>query len=183
MAGEGMSAMNKLLRMLKHQWQDAADTRRAIPDDMAQRLAQRVSASEARHSGEVRLCVESALPLSYLWRLGADVPLATVVRQRAVTWFGRLGVWDTPHNNGVLIYLLLAEHAIEVVADRAVAQRLDAAEWQALVDQLGQRLRRGEFEDGLTQALEEVSALLVTHFPLGPEEPNPNELPDTVVRV
>lgn len=174
--------MNKLIRILKHRWLDTSDTVRAVPDDMAQRLAQRVAASEVRHSGEVRLCIEAALPISYLWRLGATAPLKALVRERAVSWFGRLGVWDTEDNNGVLIYLLLAERSIEFVADRALAQRVDAAQWQAIVDRLGTRLHNGEFEDGLTQALEEVSALLVAHFPAAPGSVNLNELPDAVVR-
>ena len=174
--------MNKWLRILKHRWFDASDTRRAVPDDMAERLAQRVGASEARHTGEVRLCVEAALPLSYLWRLQPDRPIKALVRDRAVSWFGRMGVWDTEHNNGVLIYLLLAEHAIEFVADRALAQRVDQAQWQAIVDRLGARLHRGEVEDGLTQALEEVSALLVEHFPAPSETWRPNQLSNSVVR-
>jgi uncharacterized membrane protein len=174
--------MNKLLCILRHRWLDASDTQRALPDDMARRLSQRVAASEARHTGEVRLCVEAALPLSYLWRLGPEVPLKTLVRERALSWFGRLGVWDTEQNNGVLIYLLLAEHAIEFVADRALAQRVDAAQWQVIVDRLGLRMRNGEIEDGLTQALEEISALLVAHFPAEPGSVNPNELTDAVVR-
>lgn len=175
--------MNHIVRILKHRWLDASDTRRAVPDDMAQRLARRVAASEGRHSGEVRLCVEAALPTADLWRVGPSATLKTVVRERAIGWFGRLGVWDTEQNNGVLIYLLLAEHAIEFVADRGLAQRVDAAQWQAMVDRLGLRLRNGEFEDGLTQALEEVSALLVAHFPAERGGANPNELPDAVVRV
>ncbi len=174
--------MNKLLRILKHRWLDSSDARRAVPDDMADRLARRVAASEGRHSGEVRLCVEAALPTSYLWRLGARVPLSSVVRERALTWFGRLRIWDTEDNNGVLIYLLLAEHAIEFVADRALAQRVAPAEWQAIVDRLGARLREGAFEDGLTQALEEVSALLVQHFPAPSGAARRNELADSVVR-
>ncbi|MGQ3116828.1 MAG: TPM domain-containing protein [Hydrogenophaga sp.] len=174
--------MNKLARILKHRWLDASDTARAVPDDMAERLARRVAASEGRHSGEVRLCVEAALPLSYLWRINASTPLSTVVRERALTWFGRLRIWDTEHNNGVLIYLLLAEHAIEFVADRALAQRVAPAEWQAIVDRLGARLREGAFEDGLTQALEEVSALLVLHFPADAGATRRNELADGVVR-
>jgi uncharacterized membrane protein len=169
--------MNKFLRILKHRWMDSADTRRRIPDDMAQRPA-----SEARHSGEVRLCVEAALPLSYLWRLGPGTTLKALIRERAMSWFGRLGVWDTERNNGVLIYLLLAEHAIEFVADRAFNDHVDRAQWQAMVDRLGLRLQRGEFEDGLTQALEEVSALLVAHFPVESGAVSPNELPDSVVR-
>ena len=174
--------MNKLIRILKHRWLDASDTTRAVPDDMAERLARRVAASESRHSGEVRLCVEAALPTSYLWRLNANTPLPTIVRERALTWFGRLRIWDTEHNNGVLIYLLLAEHAIEFVADRALARRVTPTEWQAIVDRLGARLREGAFEDGLTQALEEVSALLVAHFPAEAGAAQSNELPDAVVR-
>lgn len=174
--------MTNLLRILRHRWLDRSDTVRAIPDDMAERLARRVAASEMRHSGEVRLCVEASLPTSYLWRVGDRSPLPVVVRERALTWFGRLRIWDTEHNNGVLIYVLLAEHAIEFVADRGLSRQVGAPEWQAIVDRLGSRLREGAFEDGLTQALEEVSALLVTHFPSEPASSDPNELPDTIVR-
>lgn len=174
--------VSKWTRIIKHRWLDSADTRRLIPDDMAQRLSQRVTASERRHSGEVRLCVEASLPMSYLWRSGAATPLQPLIRERAMSWFGRLGVWDTEHNNGVLIYLLLAEHAIEIVADRALNAHVDQSQWQAIVNRLGTRLRDGAFEDGLTQALEEVSALLVQHFPMPPETLRLNELPDTVVR-
>lgn len=174
--------MNKLLRILKHRWLDTSDTARAVPDDMAERLARRVAASEGRHSGEVRLCVEATLPLSYLLRISAGTPLSSVVRERALTWFGRLRIWDTEHNNGVLIYLLLAEHSIEFVADRALSQRVSAADWQSIVDRLGTRLREGAFEEGLTQALEEVSALLVEHFPAEAGSVRRNELADCVVR-
>lgn len=164
----------KLKRMFKHRWLDAADTRRAIPPELVQRLAARVAASERRHSGEVRIYVEAGLPLSYLWRDAAP-------RERAVAMFGKLRVWDTEHNNGVLIYLLLAEHAIEIVADRGLAQQVPDAEWLAIVQRMGAAFREGRFEDGLTQALEEVSALLVQHFPSEPGEANPNELPDAPV--
>ncbi|MDO9406760.1 MAG: TPM domain-containing protein [Polaromonas sp.] len=174
--------MNKLARILKHRWLDMADTVRAVPNDVAERLARRVAASEGRHTGEVRLCVEASLPMSYLWRINPQTPLSTVVRERALTWFGRLRIWDTEHNNGVLIYLLLAEHAIEFVADRSLARRVPPAEWQGIADRLGAHLREGNFEDGLTQALEEVSALLVAHFPSEPGSARANELSDNVVR-
>jgi len=176
--------MNKLIRICRHQWLDSSDTRRAIPDDMAERLSRRIAASEARHTGEVRLCVEAALPASVLWNESPARPLAVIVRERAVEWFGQLGVWDTELNNGVLIYLLLAEHAIEFVADRALARQVGTDQWQAIVDRLGSRLRGGAFEDGLTQALEEVSALLVEHFPASDAlTDRENELPDCVVRI
>ncbi|WP_353397657.1 TPM domain-containing protein [Hydrogenophaga sp. 5NK40-0174] len=149
---------------------------------MAERLSDRIQASEARHTGEVRICVEASLPLHDLYRLGRDATLATVIRDRAWDWFGDLRVWDTERNNGVLIYLLLAEQAIEVVADRALSRAIDQQQWEAIVGRLGQRLKKGEVEDGLTAALEEVSALLVEAFPLGAGEVRPDELPNFVVR-
>lgn len=175
--------MNKLTVLLKHLWLDASDARRAIPPDMLQRLAQRVAASERRHSGEIRICVEASLPASYLWRLNKLNPMRTLTRQRAVTMFGKLRVWDTEHNNGVLIYVLLAEHAIEIVADRGVARHVSPAQWQAMVARMADAFRDKRYEDGLTQALEETSAVLMEHFAIAskPDSPpvNPNELPDT----
>ena len=95
--------------------------------------------------------------------------------------FGKLRVWDTADNNGVLIYLLLAEHAIEIVADRGIDARVDAAQWAAMATRMGAAFREGRFEDGLTQALEEVTALLVEHFPLADGQADRNELPDAPV--
>ena len=163
-----------IARMLRHRWLDESDTRKAMPPDMVERIARRVAASEKRHTGEVRIYVEAGLPMSYLWR-------SATPRERAVAVFGKLRVWDTEHNNGVLIDLLLAEHAIEVVADRGLARRVPPEEWRAIVARLGAALHDGRFEDGLTQALEEVSALLVQHFPASESEANDNELPDEPV--
>jgi uncharacterized membrane protein len=95
--------------------------------------------------------------------------------------FGKLRVWDTEHNNGVLVYLLLAEHAIEIVADRGLRTRVAAADWQRIAQRMAAAFREGRFEDGLAQAIDEVTALLVQHFPLAPGEANPNELPDEPV--
>ncbi len=162
----------KLQRIFRHRWLDESDTRRAIPPDMLERLRQRVAASEKRHSGEIRICVEAGLPISYLWR-GASA------RERAVAMFGKLRVWDTEDNNGVLIYLLLAEHAIELVADRGINRHVSPQDWKAMVERMGAAFKEGRFEDGLTQALEEVSGVLVQHFPLAAGEADHNELPDT----
>ena len=161
-------------RVLRHRSQDTTDTRRAIPADMVQRLMERVAASEQRHTGEIRIYVESSLPSSYLWR-GADT------RERAVMMFSKLRVWDTAHNNGVLIYLMLAEHAIELVADRGIDAHVPAHHWQMVVTRMADAFRGGRYEDGLTQALEEVSAVLVEHFPARDTAENPNELPDAPV--
>lgn len=165
---------SKLGRIWRHRWIDESEVRRALPEAVMQRLTGRVAASERRHSGEVRICVEAGLPMSYLWRHAS-------ARERAVMLFGKLRVWDTAHNNGVLIYLLLAEHAIEVVADRGLDSHVDDAAWVAMTQRMSAAFREGRFEDGLTQALEEISALLVEHFPLGDGELDVNELPDEPV--
>ena len=170
----GSSLMSRLKRLVRHRLRDESDTRRAIPPALVERLMQRVAASERRHSGEVRICVEASLPTSYIWRDATP-------RERAVAMFAKLHVWDTEDNNGVLIYLLLAEHAIEIVADRGLNSRVPPSEWKAMVRRMGSAFHEGRFEDGLTHALEEVSALLVQHFPLAPGETSSNELPDEPV--
>ncbi len=167
--------LERIKRILKHARLDERATLRAVPADMQQRLAQRVAASEQRHGGEVRIYVESSLPLSYLRR---RAPLREIIRERSVAMFGKLRVWDTEQNNGVLIYLLLAERAFELVADRGVNALVKPQTWADIGARMGSAFHEDRFEEGLTQALEEVSALLVTHFPLTAGQPNPNELPD-----
>ena len=171
-----------LRRLLRHTWLDHTDAARAVPPALAERLRHDVAASEQRHTGEVRICVEGSLPVSYLWRhLRQRVPLPELVRQRALMMFAKLRVWDTEHNNGVLIYVLLAEHAIELVADRGIDRLVGTDGWQAMVERLGRAIADGRVEDGLTQALEEVSAALVAHFPQDADAAPVNELPDEPV--
>ncbi len=163
--------MPSLVRIIKHRLWDETDTRRALDAATVERLTARVMSSERRHSGEIRVCVESSLPLSYLWQdLGA--------RDRAVTMFGKLRVWDTAANNGVLIYLLLAEHAIEIVADRGLNRVITDDEWKRIVATMRSAFHEGRYEDGLNQAIDAVDALLALHFPLAGDAVNPNELPD-----
>jgi uncharacterized membrane protein len=163
--------MGRVARILRHRWLDETDTARALGAGALARLEARVTASERRHSGEIRLCVEAGLPLSYLWRDATP-------RQRAVTMFGKLRVWDTEHNNGVVIYLLLAERAIEIVADRGLSRHVPQSHWDTLVAGMREEFRAGRFEQGLAQAIDAVHAVLVRHFPLAEGEANPNELPD-----
>ena len=159
------------LRILKHSRLDAADTTRLLGAGALQRIEARVAASEAGHSGEIRVSVEAGLPLSYLRRDAS-------ARERAVMLFGKLRVWDTEHNNGVLIYLMLAEHAIEIVADRGLARRVDPGEWQRITSSMSAAFKSGQFEAGLNQAIDAVDALLLQHFALALGEANLNELPD-----
>ena len=169
---------SRITRILSHLWFEESHARRAIPPAMALRLKQRVATSEQHHSGQIRICVEASLPLHALWHRASRPHLA---HDRAVALFGELRVWDTDANNGVLIYLLLAERAVELVADRGLNQHVSPHEWQALTRRMSGAFRDGRFEDGLTQALEEVSALLVRYFPLAPGQVRHNELPDTLV--
>ena len=166
--------MNRWLRILKHRWLDEGDARRALGAQSLERLRARIAQSETTHSGEIRLCIEAGLPLSYLWRDATP-------RERALALFGKLRVWDTEHNNGVLIYLLLAEHRIEIVADRGLAHKVDAARWRDLADGMAAAFRERRFEAGLAQAIDGVDAALREHFALAAGAANPNELPDEPV--
>lgn len=166
-----MTLWPRIARWLRHRWLDETDARRALDGEARRRLQARIEASEQRHSGEICVQVEAGLPLAYLWRdLGA--------RDRATTLFGKLRVWDTEQNNGVLIYLLLADHAIEIVADRGVARVVPPAHWDTVVAAMGDAFRAGRFEQGLGAAVDAVDAVLCQHFPLAPGQVNPNELPD-----
>ncbi|HOL37175.1 MAG: TPM domain-containing protein [Proteobacteria bacterium] len=167
--------MGRLARILRHRWHDETDAARALDAAALARLEARVAASERRHSGEIRICVEASLPLAYLWRDAS-------ARERAIALFGKLRVWDTEHNNGVLVYLLLAERAIEIVADRGLGRHVSDAQWRAVVDALRADLQAGRFEAGLARAVDAVDALLAREFALPAGAANPNELPDRPVR-
>ena len=163
-----------ITRLLKHRRLDETDAQRALGAGALQRIEARVAASEAKHSGEIRVCVEAGLPLSYLRRNATP-------RERAVAMFGKLRVWDTEHNNGVLIYLLLAEHSIEIVADRGLHRQVDNFVWQRIMAAMQVAFKGERFEDGLIQAIDAVDGLLTQHFALAPGAVNPNELPDAPV--
>jgi uncharacterized membrane protein len=163
--------MRTLIRILKHRWLDETDAQRALGTDALRRIEERVAASERTHTGELRVCVEAGLPLSYLWR-------NATARARAIAMFGKLRVWDTEHNNGVLLYLLLAERRIEIVADRGITQRVPDRTWQDISDAMGAAFKRGDYAGGLLDAVDRVGALLAQHFPADASGSNPNELPD-----
>ncbi len=165
--------VQRIGRVVRHRLHDEASVRRALPRRALRQLEARVGASERRHSGEIRVCIEAGLPLSYLSRdLNAH--------DRALTLFGKLRVWDTDRRNGVLVYLLLAERAIEIIADRGLNRHVTPADWREIVERMRQPLREGQFEDGLNAAIDGVDALLVRHFTLADGEVNPNELTNSV---
>ncbi len=166
--------MQKIARLWRHRWTEG-QVSTAFPPEVLLRLEQAVAASESQHTGQIRLCVEGGLPYSYIWR-GASA------RERAFGLFGKLRTWDTEHNNGVLIYLLLADHAIEIIADRAAARAVDQSTWDAVLQEMKTSFQHQAYAQGLERALQSVSALLIQHFPkhMPTDEPD-NSLPDAPV--
>lgn len=160
----------RLRRLLRHLFVTPGSLRRAFPRASLDRIGQAITRAEANHSGEIRFALEAALPWSYLKR---DAP----ARQRALMVFSKLRVWDTEHNNGVLLYVELADRSVEIVADRGIAHQVGAAEWETICRTLREHFRRGAFEAGAIAAIEEIGARLAQHFPLVGARTT-NELPD-----
>lgn len=158
-------AWAKTRQVLKHLWLDASDTERLVGQEGLSRITAQVAASEQGHTGQVRICIEAALPLSYLWRAGLGGALDGVIRDRALMMFSKLRVWDTAQNNGLLIYVLMAERAIEIVADRGLTERVPTVQWEQLTRQLSSEFGNAHFEHGLADAIDVCSALLMLHFP------------------
>ncbi|HEU4353863.1 MAG TPA: TPM domain-containing protein [Burkholderiales bacterium] len=141
---------------------------RAFPASAMAAIEQAIAKSEREHSGEVRFAVEPALHTSAL--LAGES-----ARERALEVFSLLRLWDTEARNGVLIYLLLADRDIEIVADRGL-NVVTAVEWEAICKSMEQALRRGEFQQALVDGVQAVSRLVARHCPR--RAMDRNELPD-----
>ncbi|MDO9599375.1 MAG: TPM domain-containing protein [Azoarcus sp.] len=179
--------MNTTHRLLRHLWLDETDSLRTVGDAGLKRLEHLIGSSEGTHTGEICLCIEASLPLGMLWRhLARRVPIDDLVHERALERFSAMRVWDTEHNNGVLIYLQLAEHRIEIVADRGLAGQVEPGHWKAALAQSCADFRSGKYEAGLIRAIDAVTAELVTHFPaaddaIGADSGQSNQLPNRPV--
>lgn len=167
--------IQRFTRLWHHRWTEGR-VQSAFPPEVLQRLERAVAASEAQHTSQIRLCVEGGLPYSYIWR-------GDSARERALGLFGKLRTWDTEHNNGVLIYLLLAENAIEIIADRAAARVVSQAAWDDVVYGMQQSFQNNAYADGMEAALQKVSALMTLHFPRHSQTANDSDqgLPDAPV--
>ena len=160
---------NAMTRALRHLF--AGSARRLYPVDSLHRIAAAIAEGETAHRGQVCFAVESSLPLGAVLS-GLDAG------RRAREVFSRLRVWDTEANNGVLVYLLLADHHIEIVADRGVAAAVDDAQWRDVCARMETRLRDGNPEAAALEGVSAVSALLARHFPRAADDVARNELPD-----
>jgi hypothetical protein len=140
-----------------------------LPPAALAQVEAEIQAAERSHRGEIRVAVETSLSLHQLWH-------SLAARERALQLFATLGVWDTEHNNGVLIYVLLADRAVEIIADRAIAARIPASEWAALCAEVAERFRQGDAAAGCSVAIRGVAQRLERHFPAsggaGDELPN-----------
>ncbi len=154
-------------RWLKHMFMPPWAWRRAFPQATLDAIEAAIGASETAHGGEVRFAIENSLPGILAWRGMSG-------RERAIEMFSNLRVWDTEHNSGVLIYLLLADHDIEIVADRGIAAQVAPAAWEAVAQTMEAAFRQGEFERGALEGIQQISVLLAAHFP--PSGHNPDEL-------
>ena len=164
-----MTFSERLQRQWRHWSASAAKGRRMFPAPALERIGQAITAGEQRHRGELRLIVENSMPSDLIW---ADVGN----RQRALGLFAEYAVWDTADRCGVLIYVNLAEHKVDIVVDRNIGQKIDPSTWQQICSTMTQGFKRGEFEQSTLAAVEQVNALLAQHFPA--TGTRTNELPD-----
>jgi uncharacterized membrane protein len=155
--------------LLEHRWR----ARRVFPKRALAEIERAIKAGEATHSGQVRFAVEGALDGKPLFK-------DQTARERALDIFSHLRIWDTAHNNGVLVYLLLADHKVEIVADRGIDAKVGPAGWQKIVSAMEAEFRTGNFLAGAIDGIEAVSRQLAAHFPKQGNK-GPNELPDTPV--
>ncbi len=156
-------------RACRHLFATGWGTRRRFTAAVHERIEAAIAAAERCHAGEIRFAIETAFDLPELWR-------GITPRERAVDVFGQLGVWNTAGNNGVLIYVLMADHDVEIVADRAIAACVAPDEWEAICRVMEREFRAGRYAEGAEAGIAGVVRLLAQHFP--GQGADRNEQPD-----
>ena len=167
--GIEMGFTQRIKRAWRHLGSSSAEARRAFPETTLSAITEAITAGEQTHRGEVRLIVEKALPFDDAWDGVSN-------RQRALALFADYGVWDTEDNCGVLIYINLAEHKVDIVADRGIDRKIDSATWQAVCRTMTEGFKEGRFHEATLAAIGQVNDLLRQHFPANGGRAN--ELPD-----
>ncbi len=159
-------------RIARHLFVTDGQVSRAFGRSTLNKIEATIKASEAEHVGEIRFAVEWGLDGSPLFK-------GQSARERAIEIFSQLRVWDTQHNSGVLIYLLLADRAVEIVADRGIHAKVDSHEWSKVCRQMEAAFRQSNFEGGVVSGVQAVTRHLIEHFPSDGHDRN--ELPDKPV--
>lgn len=159
-------------RILTHLVSADGQARRAFPKSVLLAIERAIKEGESAYAGEVRFAVEAGLD-------GAPLFKGQSARERAIEVFSQLRVWDTQHNNGLLIYLLLADRAVEIVADRGIHEKVSSHEWSRVCREMEAAFKRSDYEQGAIAGVHAVTEHLVKHFPA--EAPGRNELPNRPV--
>ena len=159
-------------RIAKHLLLTHWQVNRAFPKDTHATIDRAIKASEAAHTGEIRFAVEGALDGTPLFK-------GQSARERAIEVFSQLRIWDTEHNNGVLIYLLLADRDVEIVADRGVHAKVGSREWETICRKMESAFKQANYEDGVVSGIQAVTQHLMRHFPASGA--GHNELADTLM--
>ena len=164
-----MSGRFALRRTLRHLWASPLQVRRALPPAALAQIEAAIAEGERQHEAELRFAVEAALDLRALWR-------GLSPRGRAHQLFSRYRIWDTEHNNGVLIYLLWADRAVEIVADRGAVKRVDPGVWRDACDRIVAHRREGRTVEGVLEAIAQLNRALAVAYPANLSTSNPDEL-------
>jgi uncharacterized membrane protein YgcG len=164
--------MKTLSRILRHLYTTSATARRLFPPASLKAIQSMIAKGETLHRAEVRLVIEPSLSIQAVLN-------GTSSRDRALELFSQYGIWDTEENCGVLIYIELADHKVEIVADRAVSRLVGDTEWQDICQTMTNGFARGIYGDSVMAALEKLNALLHTRFP--DNDSRSNQLPDRPV--
>lgn len=159
-------------RLLTHLCTTRWQLRNAFTPAIVEDIERAIRASERQHAGELRVALEAALGLD-------DLLTGVTPRARALEVFNELHMWDTEQDNGVLIYVLFADHALEIVADRGFNAHVDDATWRELCERATREFHAGRYGPGLARLVEEVGALVARHYPPRPDDLN--ELPDSAL--
>lgn len=162
--------MKKLIRIFKHLMSARWQIRRRLPSRSMHTIKAAIRDSEKLHMGELRFAVEAGLDWPELFA-------GITSHERALEVFSHLRVWDTEHNSGVLIYLLLADRKIEIVADRGIYSRVEKVAWINICKDMERRLRNAEYEQGVLLGIAAITQLLQQNFPA--QTHNPNDLSDS----
>jgi uncharacterized membrane protein len=158
-------------RWFRHAFAGGGALRRAFPQETLEAIERAVDESERAHAGEIRVAIEAALEPGQVWA-------GRTPRDRALEVFASLGVWDTEANNGVLIYVLLADRDVEIVADRGFNRRVAAGQWAAVCEDMERHFRNGSFREGVLAGVGEVGRIIASHYPQGPGRRDEDELPN-----
>jgi uncharacterized membrane protein len=159
-------------RIFKHLFFMDWQSRHAFPSETLKSIESAIQASEQSHAGEIRFVVEGCLE-------GLPLLRAKSARERAIEVFSQLRVWDTENNNGVLIYVLLADRAVEIVADRGIQVRTGSETWEGICRQMELAFSKSEFREGALQGIASIAAAIALNFP--GQNKQVNELPDEPV--